>query len=59
MTDFENLPALLPVPRAAKLLGIARSSAYRYAESGELPSRKFGGRVYIITARLRELLETS
>lgn len=59
MIDFDSLPVLLPVSRAAKLLGIARSSAYRYAESGELPSRKLGGRVYIVTARLRELLEAS
>ena len=54
---WSSLPALLTVPRAAKLLGISRASAYRYAASGDLPVRKLGGRVYIVTARLRELVE--
>lgn len=48
----ERLPALLTVTRAAELLGISRASAYRYAASGELPVRRLGGRVYVITSRL-------
>ena len=54
-----NLPLLLPIPRAAKLLGISRSAAYRCAASGELPCQHLGGRVYVITARLAALLELS
>ena len=50
-------PALLPIPRAAKLLGLSRASAYRYAATGELPIKRFGGRVYVITARIRPLLD--
>jgi predicted DNA-binding transcriptional regulator AlpA len=50
--NTKELPALLPIPRAAALLGISRASAYRYAASGELPVRRLGGRVYVITARL-------
>ena len=53
---IEQLPALLTVPRAAELLGISRASAYRYAASGELPVRRLGGRVYVITARLLALI---
>lgn len=53
---FNELPLLLAVPRAAALLGISRASAYRLAAAGELPVRKLGGRVYVVTAGLRELL---
>ncbi|WP_433562657.1 helix-turn-helix domain-containing protein [Nocardia sp. CA-151230] len=54
---WDTLPLLLSVPRAAALLGISRSAGYRLAESGELPTKRMGGRVYIVTARLRTLLE--
>lgn len=54
---LEELPALLTIPRAATLLGISRASAYRYAASGELPVRKLGSRVYVITARLLEMVD--
>jgi predicted DNA-binding transcriptional regulator AlpA len=47
---------LIPVPRAAQLLGISRSAAYRCAACGDLPTAHLGGRVYVITARLHELL---
>jgi hypothetical protein len=43
---FNDLPLLLAVPRAA---------AYRLAASGDLPVRRLGGRVYVVTAGLREL----
>jgi excisionase family DNA binding protein len=54
-TDFDELPLLLAVPRAAQLLGISRAAAYRLAAAGELPARRLGGRVYVVTAGLREL----
>ncbi|UJL31612.1 helix-turn-helix domain-containing protein [Mycolicibacterium vanbaalenii] len=53
---FNDLPLLLAVPRAAEILGISRAAAYRLAASGELPVRRLGGRVYIVTAELRELV---
>jgi excisionase family DNA binding protein len=56
-TTDERLPALLTVPRAASLLGISRASAYRYAAAGELPIRRLGGRVYVITARLLAMVD--
>ncbi len=52
---FSDLPLLLPVPRAAQLLGISRQSAYRLAASGELPVRRLGGRLYVVTEGLRKL----
>jgi excisionase family DNA binding protein len=53
---FNELPLLLAVPRAAALLGINRAAAYRLVASGELPVRRLGGRVYVVTAGLRELV---
>ncbi|WP_278188033.1 helix-turn-helix domain-containing protein [Mycolicibacterium sp. S2-37] len=53
MNTFDALPLLLPVPQAAKMLGISRASAYRLAAAGELPSRRLGGRIYIVTSELR------
>ena len=58
-SNLGNLPWLLPIPRAAKLLGISRSAVYRCAASGELPCQHLGGRVYVITARPAALLEVS
>jgi excisionase family DNA binding protein len=52
----EQLPALLTVPRAAELLGISRASAYRYAAAGELPVRRLGGRVYVVTSQLLAMI---
>lgn len=58
LTDTSSdteLPLLTPVPRAARMLGISRAAAYRLAASGELPSRRLGGRVYVITSAIRAL----
>lgn len=55
----KSLPPLIPVPTAAKLLGISRSAAYRYATAGELPTRHLGGRVYIVTALLEALITSA
>jgi hypothetical protein len=49
-------PAFISVTRAATILGFSRASAYRYAAAGELPTKRFGGRVYVVTAKLRELI---
>jgi predicted DNA-binding transcriptional regulator AlpA len=54
---IDALPALISVPAAAALLGLTRASAYRYAAAGELPVKRLGGRVYIITAKIRPLID--
>ena len=53
-----SLPALMSVPEAAKFLGLSRASAYRYAEAGQLPIKRFGRRVYVVRARLVEILDS-
>lgn len=55
---FAGLPLLIAVPEAAKLLGISRAAAYRFASSGELPAKRLGRRVYIISAKLRAFIGT-
>lgn len=49
-------PAFIAVPEAAKLLGLSRASAYRYAAAGLLPVKRFGRRIYVIRARLKEVV---
>jgi excisionase family DNA binding protein len=53
-----SLPLLIAVPEAAKLLGISRAAAYRFARAGDLPTKRLGRRVYVVTAQLREFIET-
>jgi excisionase family DNA binding protein len=55
---LDGLPLLIPVPRAAELLGISRAAAYRFASAGDLPTKRLGRRVYVVSAKLREFIET-
>ena len=55
---FADLPLLIPVPRAAQLLGISRAAAYRFASSGDLPTKRLGRRVYVVAAKLRDFIES-
>jgi hypothetical protein len=57
MIDFDSLPALISVPRAGKFLGLSRASAYRFAASGDLPTRRLGGRVFVVTAKLQVFID--
>ena len=54
--ELPALPTLISVTRAASVLGISRASAYRYAACGDLPTIRLGGRLYIVTARLKAVL---
>ncbi len=54
---FDGLPVLISVPRAAQLLGISRAAAYRFASAGDLPTKRLGRRVYVVSAKLREFIE--
>ncbi len=54
--ELTELPPTLSIERAAKLLGLSRSSAYRAAASGQLPTLVFGRRLFVPTVRLLEML---
>jgi hypothetical protein len=56
---LKSLPPLISIPTTAKMLGISRSAAYRYAAMGDLPTRHLGGRVYIVTSLLYELISNA
>jgi hypothetical protein len=58
-SGFDGLPMLIPVPKAAELLGISRSAAYRCAACGDLPTTHLGGRVYVVKAKLQSMLESA
>ena len=57
--QWAQLPLLLTVPHAAKLMGISRSAAYRLALSRELPVKRLGGRTYVVTTKLRDFMEAA
>lgn len=54
---LDGLPILIPVPQAAELLGISRAAAYRFATSGDLPTKRLGRRVYVVSAKLRKFID--
>lgn len=55
---FAGLPLLIPVPEAARLIGISRAAAYRFASAGDLPTKRLGRRVYVVSAKLRDFIGT-
>lgn len=54
--DLDVLPPTITVEHAGELLGLSRSAAYRAADKGELPTIRFGRRLFVPTPRLLTLL---
>lgn len=52
-------PALISIPQAAEELGLSRASAYRYANQGKLPIKRFGRRVYVVRELLDEFMRST
>ncbi|ATE53621.1 helix-turn-helix domain-containing protein [Actinosynnema pretiosum] len=54
MSEHETAlqPALISVTQAAKILGISRATAYRYASKGLLPVKRYENSVYVLHAQL-------
>lgn len=52
----QQLPPTIKVEEAGRILGISRTAAYRAAASGDLPTIRLNGRLYVPTARLLNLL---
>jgi len=55
-TELTELPPTITVERAARLLGLSRSAAYRAAATGQLPTLSFGRRLVVPTFRLIQML---
>jgi helix-turn-helix protein len=45
------------VPRAGRIFGLSRSSAYLAAQNGQLPTIRIGRRLFVPTAQLLEMLD--
>lgn len=56
MTPDPQKEPTISVERAAKVMGIARGSAYQGVKNGEIPSIRVGRRLLVPTAALLELL---
>jgi excisionase family DNA binding protein len=56
LPDPVNRPTLSLWPDVAGLLGIGRSAVYAAAERGEIPTLRFGRRLVVPTAALRQML---
>lgn len=54
--ELSELPPTISVERAARLLGLSRSAAYRAAATGQLPTLAFGRRRVVPTVRLMQML---
>ena len=46
-TNFEDLPELLTPMEVRAFLGLGRDAVYKLIESGELPARRFGQRLFV------------
>jgi excisionase family DNA binding protein len=57
--ELNELPPTITVERAARLLGLSRSAAYRAAATGQLPTLAFGRRRVVPTFRLMQMLGMS
>ncbi len=46
-TKMEDLPEFLTPHEVRDFLGLGRDSVYKLIESGELPARRFGQRLFV------------
>lgn len=59
MTETQQMPLLLSITEAGKLLGICRSAAYTAAQRGDLPTLRVNNRLRVPTPALARLLDAS
>jgi excisionase family DNA binding protein len=56
VNTVDDYPTTMTIEQAGELLGLPRSSAYRAAAKGELPTWRFGRRLLVPTLRLLSML---
>lgn len=56
LAEAQQLPTVLTVQEAGRLVGLGRSAAYDAAARGDLPTIRWGRRVLVPTGRLLDLL---
>jgi excisionase family DNA binding protein len=47
ITDWSQVPVMVPINVAARAIGVSRSSLYNVINSGELRTKQVGGRRFI------------
>ena len=52
-TPYEDLPEYLTPQEFARKMGLGKSTVYQLLDSGELPCRRFGRRIFIHRDLLR------
>ena len=52
-TTYQNLPEWVAPVDVSGYLGLGRSTVYELIRSGELPSRRFGRRLFVLKEALR------
>ena len=56
MIEFDNYPTIMTVAEAAKLMRIGLNTCYAACRSGEVPSKRIGGRILISRQSLVDML---
>jgi excisionase family DNA binding protein len=56
-TDWSQVPVVLDVQAAGRLLGLGKNATYQALAAGELPSLRIGRRLLVPRDRLRAMLE--
>jgi excisionase family DNA binding protein len=53
----DDLPRVLTIPEAARVLRVSRGVAYEAARTGEIPTVRIGRRILVPTSRLLALID--
>lgn len=59
LDDIRHRAVINVYPEAAEVLGLTKSSAYRAADAGQIPTLKLGRRRMVPVPRLLEMLGVS
>ena len=56
-TDWDQVPVVLDVAAAGRLLGLGKNATYQAVAAGEIPSLRIGRRVLVPRDALRRVLD--
>ena len=59
ITDWSQVPILAPIEMGARVIGISRSTFYALINSGEIRTKRVGGRRFIPKVELQRYCEGS
>jgi excisionase family DNA binding protein len=57
VSDWDQLPLMVPIGLAARAIGVSRSTLYALLDRGDLRDRRVGGRRFITKRELRRFCE--